>query len=121
MATVYIRKSRLTFRQQDRLIEYFVASTTARAAGELIAIQSNTAIKFFVGLRKLIAGKLPSYDLSGEIEAEESYFGGVRKGKRGKGLVAKFTQPLFPMQKQKSCQQSSKKKQLKYWYKNTKH
>ena len=29
-----------------------------------------------------IAGKLPSCELSEEVEAEESYFGGTRKGKR---------------------------------------
>ena len=29
-------------------------------------------------LRKLIASKLPSYELSGEVEADESYFGGIR-------------------------------------------
>lgn len=40
-------------------------------------------------LRKLIASKLPSYDLSGEVEADESYFGGVRKGKRGRGAAGK--------------------------------
>lgn len=33
-------------------------------------------------LRKLIESKLPSYDLEGEVEADESYFGGLRKGKR---------------------------------------
>lgn len=33
--------------------------------------------------------KLPSYELSGEVEADESYFGGVRKGKRGRGVVGK--------------------------------
>jgi transposase len=36
-------------------------------------------------LRRLIAGKLPSYELSGEVEADESYFGGTRKGTRGRG------------------------------------
>ncbi len=40
-------------------------------------------------LRRLIAGKLPSYELSGEVEADESYFGGVRKGKRGRGAGGK--------------------------------
>lgn len=34
-------------------------------------------------LPKLIASKQPSYDLSGEVKADESYLGGVRKGKRG--------------------------------------
>jgi len=40
-------------------------------------------------LRQLIASKQPSYVLSGEIEADESYFGGVRKGKRGRGAAGK--------------------------------
>lgn len=40
-------------------------------------------------LRQLIASKLPSYELSGEVEADESYFGGVRKGQRGRGAARK--------------------------------
>ncbi len=86
---MYKRKSRLSPRQQGRLIEHFVAGTTARAASELIGIQSNTAIQFYQRLRQLIASKLPSYELSGEVEADESYFGGVRKGKRGRGAAGK--------------------------------
>ena len=89
MATMYSRKSRLSARQQSRLIEHFVAGSTARAAAEIVGVQSNTAIRFFMGLRQLIASKLPSYQLSGEIEADESYFGGVRKGKRGRGAAGK--------------------------------
>lgn len=41
-------------------------------------------------LRRLIATHLPSYRLSGEVEADESYFGGVRKGKRGRGAAGKI-------------------------------
>ncbi len=40
-------------------------------------------------LRQLIASKQPSYELSGEVEADESYFGGMRKGKRGRGAGGK--------------------------------
>lgn len=40
-------------------------------------------------LRHLVASKLPSYHFSGEVEADESYFGGVRKGKRGRGAAGK--------------------------------
>ena len=89
MATMYIRKSRLTLHQQSRLIEHFVAWATARAASELLGIQANSAIRFFIRLRQLIASKLPSYELSGEVEADESYFGGVRKGRRGRGASGK--------------------------------
>lgn len=86
---MYERKSRLTSRQQSRLIEHFVAETTARAASELIGVQANTTIRFFMRLRQLIASKLLSYELSGEVEADESYFGGKRKGKRGRGSAGK--------------------------------
>ena len=82
---MYERKSRLSARKQSRLIEHFAAGTTARAASEIVGVQANTAIGFYMRLRKLIASKLPSYRLDGEVEADESYFGGVRKGKRGRG------------------------------------
>ena len=87
---MYERRSRLTGRQQGRLIEYFVAGATARAAAGLLGIQPNTAIGFFMRLRKLIASRLPSYELAGEVEADESYFGGRRKGKRGRGAAGKI-------------------------------
>lgn len=83
MTSMYQRKSRLTPRQQSKLIEHFVAGSTARAAAEIIGVQPNTAIRFFMRLRQLIASKLPSYQLYGKVGADESYFGGVRKGKRG--------------------------------------
>jgi len=50
---MYERKSRLSLRQQSRLVEHFVAG----AAAELTGIQANTAIRFFMGLRQLIASK----------------------------------------------------------------
>ncbi|MBT7742596.1 MAG: hypothetical protein HN727_12405 [Opitutae bacterium] len=81
---MYIRKSRLSPRRQNRLLEHFVAGTTARAAAEIIGVQPNTAIRFYMRLRFLIASLLPSYELNGEVEADESYFGGIRKGKRGR-------------------------------------
>ena len=86
---MYQRKSRLTVYQQGKLIDYFVAGTTARVASELVGIQANTATRFFMHLRQLIASKQPSYSFSGEVEADESYFGGVRKGKRGRGAAGK--------------------------------
>jgi transposase len=45
----------------------------------------------------LIASKQESYELSGEVEADESYFGGVRKGKRGRGAGGKV--PVFGLLK----------------------
>ena len=94
---MYKRKSRMTAQQQNRLLEHFVAGTTARAAAELVGVQSNTAISFYHRLRQLIASKLPSFKLSGEVEADESYFGGRRKGKRGRGAAGKV--PVFGLLK----------------------
>ena len=68
----------------------FVAGATARTTAEITGVNRNTVRVFFQRLRKLIASKLPSYELSGEVEADESYFGGVRKGKRGRGAAGKI-------------------------------
>ena len=41
------------------------------------------------GANSHIASQLPSYEPCGEVEADESYFGGVRKGRRGRGAAGK--------------------------------
>ena len=58
---MYKRKSRLNSYKQSRLIEHFVAGTTARAAAQIVGVQPNTSIAFYMRLRHLIAGKLPCY------------------------------------------------------------
>ena len=87
---MYERRSRLSSRQQSELIKLFVAGATARTAGELVGVHRNTAVSYFMRLRRLIAAHLPSYRLSGEVEADESCFGGFRKGKRGRGAAGKI-------------------------------
>ncbi|MCH6259440.1 IS1595 family transposase [Puniceicoccaceae bacterium K14] len=86
---MFKRKSRLSVRKQSELIKLFVVGSTARAAAEVVGVHRNTAASFFMRLRKLISSKLPSYQLNGEVEADESYFGGRRKGKRGRGAAGK--------------------------------
>ena len=87
---MYERRSRLSLRQQSELIKLFVAGATARTAGELVGVHRNTAVSYFMRLSRLITAHLPSYRLSGEVEADESYLGGVRKGKRGCGAAGKI-------------------------------
>ena len=94
---IYPRKSRLPVQTQQKLVEHFVAGTTARAAALLVGVQANTAKLFYQRLRQLIASKQESYLLAGEIEADESYFGGVRKGRRGRGAAGKV--PVFGLLK----------------------
>lgn len=71
---IYQRKSRMPVGVQQKLLEHFVAGTTARAAALLVGMQGNTATLFYQRLRQLIASKQKSYELSGEVEADESYF-----------------------------------------------
>jgi transposase len=64
-----------------------VAWATARATAELVGVQANMAIRFFMGLRQLIASKILSYELSGEVEADEIYLSG-QEGQRGREVRA---------------------------------
>ncbi len=89
-----MRKSRLSKYKQDRLIEYFVSGSTARTAAELVNVNKSTAAYYFHRLREIIALETQNRGvLSGEFEVDESYFGGTRKGKRGRGAAGKV--PVF--------------------------
>jgi transposase len=89
-----VRKSRLSKHKQDRLIEHFVAGTTARTAASLIRVNKSSAAYYYRRLRELIYKALEdAAPFSGEIEVDESYFGGRRKGKRGRGAAGKV--PVF--------------------------
>ena len=85
-----MRKSRLSQYKQNKLIELFVAGVTARTVAELANVNKSTAAYYFHRLRLLIyqnSSHLEMFD--GEVEADESYFGGHRKGKRGRGAAGK--------------------------------
>ena len=84
------RKSRLSTAKQYKLIDLFVAGVTARTAAKLTRVRVETATRFFMGLRRLIASRQPTIVLSGEVEVGESWFGGTRKGKRGRGAAGKI-------------------------------
>ncbi len=88
---MYVKHCKLTKNKQLDLIKYFVAGSTARTAAELTGIHRNTAIRFFHKLREKIALKQQnrSEQFCGNIELDESYFGGTRKGKRGRGAAGK--------------------------------
>ena len=79
-------------KHQLRLLEFFVLEVTARSAADLVGIQANTAALFYHKIRQVIAAQLDLQAeemLGGEIELDESYFGGARKGKRGRGAAGK--------------------------------
>ena len=97
---VRMRKSRLSQAKQYRLMEHFVAGTTARCAAALVGVNSKTAVYYFHRLREIICYHLEREAdsvVDGEIEVDESYFGGRRKGKRGRGAGGKV--PVFGLLK----------------------
>ncbi|MGQ8820214.1 IS1595 family transposase [Bibersteinia trehalosi] len=85
-----MRKSRLSQYKQHKLIELFVAGVTALTASELVNVNKTTVAYYFHRLRLLIYQHSSHLEMvEGEIEADESYFGGARKGKRGRGAAGK--------------------------------
>ena len=97
MARIY-RKSRLAAGKQFRLMEHFVAGTTARTAAELVGVNPKTAAFYFHRLREAIyQASEDATPFSGEVEVDESYFGGRRKGLRGRGASGKV--PVFGLLK----------------------
>ena len=94
------RRSRLSSNIQHDLVSQFVAGTPARVAAAVVGVNRHTATLFFHKLRELISARLAEEApelLSGEVEVDESYFGGRRKGKRGRGAGGKV--PVFGLLK----------------------
>jgi len=92
---MYLKHCKLLKKEQEKLLEYFVAGVPARTAAELVDIHRNSAIRFFHKLREKIAHKQLNLieQFCGKIELDESYFGGILKGKRGRGAAGKV--PVF--------------------------
>ncbi len=85
-----MRKSRLSPYKQDRLTEYFVSGSTARTTASLCGVNRKTAAFYFLGLREITAYELEAESeamFGGEIEVDERYCGGRRKGKRERSAM----------------------------------
>ena len=83
---------KLLRKHQLKLLEYFVLEVTARSAADMLGIQPNSAALFYRKLREIITYYLEQQAheiFDGAVELDESYFGGVRKGKRGRGAGGK--------------------------------
>ncbi len=52
---IVIRKSRLSRHKQNRLVEHFVAGTTARCAASLVGVNFKTSAYYFHRLREIVA------------------------------------------------------------------
>ncbi len=87
-----ITRCKLSKKVQVKLLEFFVLEVTARSAADLLEIHHNSAALFYHKIRLVIEYhlNLEACELfDGEVELDESYFGGIRKGKRGRGAAGK--------------------------------
>jgi len=91
----WINLSRLSPDQWLRIVKLFELEVSARMIARQIGIAYNTAHRAVTIIRMAILahGEDAKALLSGEIELDESYFGGKRKGKRGRGAAGKV--PVF--------------------------
>jgi transposase len=88
------RRCKITAYKQARLLDMFVGGVTARTAADFVGVNRHTATLFYHKIRRIIAFELEDESpFCGEIERDESYFGGHRKGKRGRGSSGKI--PVF--------------------------
>ena len=88
---MYVKHCKLTRYKQYELLKFFCAGTPARTASDLAGIHRNSGIRFYHKLRCAIALQQQNRaaQFCGSVEVDESYFGGHRKGKRGRGAAGK--------------------------------
>jgi transposase len=87
LSTTFLSRIKIPCSKWLTLIKLFELSTSARKASGEARVSYKTALKAFDLMRIAIINELAKRDgaLRGEIEADETYFGGRRKGKRGRG------------------------------------
>jgi transposase len=75
-------------------IKLFKIDTSEREASKQLGLAYNTVYKIHSLIRSaILTADANASSFSGEIEMDESYFGGRRKGKRGRGAAGKV--PVF--------------------------
>ena len=91
----WINQGNLTAGQWLRLIKLFELELSVRKIAQQLRLSYNAAYKAVHTIRAAILAHPTDGDvsLSGEVEVDESYFGGKRKGKRGRGAAGKV--PVF--------------------------
>jgi len=90
----WLNQLRISCRQWLWLIKLFELELSAKKISEQIDLSYPTVLKALTVMRMAIVANSPDLQLlTGEIELDESYFGGKRKGKRGRGAFNKV--PVF--------------------------
>ena len=87
-----ITHCKLKKKVQKELLRFFVLEVTARSAADILGIHPNSAALFYRKIRMVIShypALAADEVFEGSVELDESYFGGRRKGKRGRGAAEK--------------------------------
>ena len=93
-----IKNSKLTNRQLNELVKYFALEVPASRAAKVMGINRHSAERVYHIIRRCLARECELHSpLGGEVECDESYFGGRRKGPRGRGAAGKV--PVFGLLK----------------------
>ncbi|TVM17195.1 IS1595 family transposase [Oceanidesulfovibrio indonesiensis] len=95
MKNKYVLRSRISEAKFRQLARCFALDLDARQAAAITGLNRNTTNRYYRLIRQRIAEFCENESpFSGEIEVDESYFGGKRiKGKRGRGAGGKT--PVF--------------------------
>jgi transposase len=89
-----VKNSKLTNRQLNQLIKYFALEVPASRDAKAMNINRHTAQRIYQVIRRCLARECECESpFGGEVECDESYFGGRRKGRRGRGAAGKV--PVF--------------------------
>jgi transposase len=86
---------RISFQEWLWIIKFFELEMSARKIAQQVGLSYPTVLKAVTVIRMAILANNNFSDdfLSGEVELDEAYFGGHRKGKRGRGAASKV--PVF--------------------------
>ncbi|MBU4331948.1 IS1595 family transposase [Patescibacteria group bacterium] len=94
MSKRLIKNSKLTNRQINKLIDFFVLEVPAPKSCKAVKINRHSAERIYQIIRFNLAIECEKHNpFNGEIEIDESYFGGKRKGNHGRGAAGKI--PVF--------------------------
>ena len=91
----WINNGNLSYGQWLRIIKLFELEISTRKIARQLSMSYNAVYKAVNTIRMAILAHAEDADilLGGEVEIDESYFGGRRKGKRGRGAAGKV--PVF--------------------------
>ena len=96
----HLTRSRISERKYREIIKYFAFDLSATQVSELIDLNRNTINRYFKIIRVAIARHQEQTAMfSGEVELDESYFGGKRKGKEKRERCTIDKVPVFSIKK----------------------